>query len=192
MNKDACDRPFPQGGWQLVHAIGATLPRGAKTTAVGVTAISAGTGAVHSILMTVEGFVLFDAAYDGKITVNRAVPPFDSPAFARGLMNDIQFIFFPPNGELIRRGIADDGAHVCRYLASDGTVIDVILGPGKGWKIEAYKDGRVIRSVQAWSGKSVSDKEAHPIARRMTLSATRPRNYTLTFRLIEAKQITEQ
>lgn len=191
VNKDACHRPFPKGDWQFVHAIGGTLPGGAKTTAIGVTAISAEAGTAHCVLMTVEGFVLFDAVYDGEMTVNRAVPPFDSPAFARGLMNDIQFIFFPPSGELIQRGTADDGAHVCRYLESDGTLVDVITGPGRRWKIEAYKNGRAVRSVRAWYGEAGSDKKEPPIPRRMALFANRPRKYTLTFRLIEAEPITE-
>ena len=38
---------------------------------------------IASALMTVEGFVLFSGRYDGKLTVDRAIEPFDRPGFER-------------------------------------------------------------------------------------------------------------
>ncbi|MDZ7699016.1 MAG: hypothetical protein U5R49_19510 [Deltaproteobacteria bacterium] len=187
-----CQTPFPNGDWQFVHAIEGTLPGGGNASAIGVTTLSAGSKTAHCILMTVEGFVLFDALFDGEITVNRAVPPFDKRSFAQGLLADIRFIFFPPEGKLIQKGTADDAAFVCRYRKNDGAIVDVMIPPQGGWEIHQYREGQRVRSVQAKFGKHDSDESEGTFPRQMTLSATRPRHYTLTFKLIEAKPITGQ
>ncbi len=60
--------------------------------------------------MTIEGFVLFDAEAGETLTVHRAVPPFDAPAFAAALAEDIRLAFFSPGGEPAAWGEGEEGA----------------------------------------------------------------------------------
>lgn len=182
-----CSSPFPRGRWQFVHAIQGNLPHGMKTSAIGVTEISSRTRAAHCILMTAEGFVLFDGVLDEEITINRAVRPFDSPAFAQGLMDDIKSVFFPPQGQLTQTGTLKNSAQVCRYKQQDGTVVDVIMPLNGGWEIRHYRQNRLIRSVHAYPEKGSPGETREPISPRITLTAHRPTPYTLNFRCIRAE-----
>ena len=75
--------------------------------------------------MTIEGFVLFDAEAGKTLTVHRAVPPFDKPAFAAGLAADIRLAFFAPGGEPAVWGRGEEGARICRYELPDGRMEEV-------------------------------------------------------------------
>ncbi|MGM0426608.1 MAG: hypothetical protein ACQEQ7_05175 [Thermodesulfobacteriota bacterium] len=191
-NRYGCHSPFPHGEWQFVHAIEGTLPHDMKTSAMGITEISSREKTVRCVLMTVEGFVLFDGVWDQEIKVNRAVQPFDSPAFAAGLMNDIRSIFFPPKGKLAQTGRQENGAHVCRYRQEDKTVVDVITGLNGEWMIHHYKDNRLIRSVHAYPGEKPVEEIKERIPPRITLSTDRPVAYTLNFRLIQAEPVKDR
>lgn len=187
-----CSSPFPRGRWQFVHAIQGSLPHGMKTSAIGVTEISSCTRAAHCILMTVEGFVLFDGVLDEGITINRAVRPFDSPAFAQGLMDDIKSVFFPPQGQLTQTGTLKNGAQVCRYKQQDGTLVDVIMPLNGGWEIRHYRQNGLIRSVHAYAGERPFEEKNQHIPARITLSRDRPTPYTLNFRLLRAEHMGER
>jgi len=63
-----CREMFPQGRWQMHHAIQATVPGGGKTILTGVTVLSSQDRTIDSALMTVEGFVLFKGRYDGTLS----------------------------------------------------------------------------------------------------------------------------
>ena len=86
----ACRGPFPDGDWQLLHSIEATLPGGKKGFLMGLTIISSSNRTARCVIMTLEGFVVFDALYDKQITVKRAIAPFDSEVFA----GSFQVVFF--------------------------------------------------------------------------------------------------
>ncbi len=82
------------------------MPGGGSFVSMGVTVISSRLRTNRSVIMTFEGFVVFDGEYDGRLIVHRALPPFDSPHFAEGLMEDIRLIFFEPQGPVIGAGDA--------------------------------------------------------------------------------------
>ena len=97
---------------------------------LGLTVMSSPAAERRSVLMTLEGFVVFDGEYDGRLTVHRALPPFDSPHFADGLMEDIRLVFFEPEGPVVARGTLRTGGPVRRYRLPDGGTVDVELLPG--------------------------------------------------------------
>ena len=122
----ACRGPFPNGDWQLLHSIEATLPGGKKGFLMGLTVISSSNRTAQVVIMTFEGFVVFDALYDKQITVKRAIAPFDSEGFANGLIEDINLMFFKPTGPVMASGFLKSGAAVCRYQKPDGSIVDII------------------------------------------------------------------
>ena len=180
----ACQGAFPKGKWQFAHAIGASLPGGGETRLMGVTEISPNSGRIHAVMMTIEGLVLFDALFDGKITINRGVAPFDSQAFAGGLMDDIRLIFFEPEGAAVDAGLIRDGLQVCRYRVSEDTVVDVMVRPHGMLEIRKYANGRLMRKVEI--------QQNHvPVPEKVVLTAYEPARYSLNMRLISADQIKE-
>jgi hypothetical protein len=184
-----CRIPFPDRACQFVHSIRAAMPGGHKAVMIGVTALSPETGIIECVMMTVEGLVLFDARYDGQITIHRAVPPFDSMDFARGLIDDIKLIFFPPDGPLIASGIADDGAFVCRYRTDRDMTVDIVIHKDHGWEIRQYDhDSRLIRSLKTDSGGRGSAGRQGPVPGRLELTVLGPSEYMLTLDLIEARE----
>ena len=184
-----CTSPFPDRAWNLVHSIHAALPNGGNAVMLGVTAIDPKTGIIECVIMTVEGLVLFDARYDRQIVIHRAIPPFDATGFARGLINDIKLIFFPPDGSLIASGISDDGSFVCRYKTTSGMIVDIITHKDHPWKIRQYDhDFRLIRSLKTYPDSEGSTEKRHAIPGRLELTAYGPSQYSLTLKLIEARE----
>ena len=174
-----CNDAFPQGKWQLAHAIRATLPNGGKAQLLGVTEISSDPEQIHAVMMTIEGLVLFDGLEDGRLTMKRGVAPFDSRAFAKGLMEDIRLIFIKPAGNPIV-GLTEDGFPVCRYRVSDKAMVDVMVGSHGRLEILKYENERLIRRVT---------RESNPLPEKITLTAYGPARYGLNLRLISAEQI---
>jgi hypothetical protein len=141
---------FPEGEWQFLHSIKAELPSGGSFTALGLTVLSSRYRTNRSVIMTIEGFVVFDGEYDRRLIVHRALPPFDSPHFASGLMNDIRLAFFEPEGPVIGWGLLENGSSVCRHEAPDGGFIDVEGRRDGTWGLMRYDhEERLIRSVRA-------------------------------------------
>jgi len=185
-----CRQIFPQGSWQFLHAIEATMPGGKKGTLMGVTIISSHDKTVQSVILTIEGMVLFDARYNQKLVINRAVPPFDSQSFAQGLMQDIRLIFFEPRGPLIDSGILENQAAVCRYQNPDGQIVDILHRTNDSWGIRLYtKSLRLNRTVDIFFNKQRADPNHSGIPERFELRAHGYPGYTLVMRLLEAISI---
>jgi len=180
----ACENVFPDGKWQFAHDIEANLPGGRDARLIGVTEVSNHPKRIHAVMMTIEGLVLFDALEDDKLTINRSVAPFDSIGFAKGLMEDIRFIFLKPDGAPMGAGITENGFEVCRYRVSDDAVIDVMVRPDRMFEIRQYGNERLIRKVVA---------ELNPGSgpEKITFTAQEPAGYRLNLRLISAEQITD-
>ena len=125
--QQSCESIFFKGQYQFVHSIVFQMAQGHSATVIGVTVLDGAT--LKTGLMGVEGFVLFEAVLNGQkqLKVSRALPPFDTPEFASGLMSDVQIIFHAPTDTNPRIGKLADGASVCRYLADKDQIIDVIL-----------------------------------------------------------------
>ncbi len=178
----ACEKAFLKGKWQFVHEITVTLPVGHEARMIGVTRLSASGKTVHAVMMTIEGLVLFDGFFDGQLTVNRGVAPFDTAGFAQGLMDDIRFIFFKPDGKPATAGMTDNGFNVCRYPVTENTVVDLVLHSNGKLEIRKYENEKLTRKV-------VSQQETVP--KKVFFTAYAPVDYRLDLRLISAEKISE-
>jgi len=182
----ACRGPFPDGDWQLLHSIEATLPGGKKGYLMGLTIISSSNRTARCVIMTLEGFVVFNALYDKQITIERAIAPFDSEAFASGLIADINLIFFKPDGSILTSGFLKSGAAVCRYQKPDGRMVDIINQGEHNWEIRQYlPDNRLARTV-SMSAKEPDLADRKGISDKIELKAHGSPGYALVMDLVEA------
>ena len=183
----ACPGLYPSGQWQLWHTIEAELPGEKKGFLMGLTRLSSGKRSARCVIMTLEGFVVFDAAYDGTVRVERALAPFDNEAFARGLMADVHLIFFKPSSDDAQSGITLDGAAVCRYALPDGSVIDVIRPDKDQWETRFYSPShRLQRVVKHVSSENPARETPAGMADRIELTAFGTPGYKLVLDLVEA------
>jgi hypothetical protein len=190
--EQVCGGPFPDGEWQLLHSIEATLPGGKKGFLMGLTVISSTKRTARCVIMTLEGFVVFDAVYDKKISINRAIAPFDSEDFADGLMADIDLIFFKPAGTIMTSGILKNGAAVCRYQKPDGRLVDIISRAAHNWEIRQYlPDYRLVRTVKCISAGEPGSAGRKGIADKIELKAHGSPGYALAMELVEAIPVTK-
>ena len=175
--ENRCRSIYPQGRWQLVHTINARLHRGRQAILTGVTVLSSADASIHCVLMTLEGFVLFEAVDNGEVSVKRAFGPFDNPAFAKGVMGDIRLIFFAPEGEMQSAGNFTEDAEGCRYRTDDSRFVDVIGAADGSWRIQQYDPLKTV-VVDAVDQSGFSPK--------LTLEAGGKASYTLVMSLVEA------
>lgn len=182
--------PFLTGRWRLVHSIEADLPGGHRTALMGVTESDAVRGSVHAVMMSLEGVVLFDGIYDGqRLSVARAVPPFDRPSFARGMIDDITLMLFAPRGDSPRCGSLPGGRSACRFVATasshpgDPVTIDVVMRQS-GWEVRRYasgdRPGRLV-TIPLFPG--------HPLPQRVEIRAPGPGGYRLQLSLVESEPV---
>ncbi len=154
------------------------MPGGKKAVMMGISDISPESGTVHCIMMSIEGLVLFDAVHDREITVNRAVPPFDSNNFAEGLMDDIKLLFFRPDTRHSETGILENGTRVCRHTSEPGVTIDVICHEDNTWTIRKYLKQKPVRTIRA---SGMHDK----IPGKLELEAHGLAGYSLVLKLVQ-------
>jgi hypothetical protein len=133
-------------------------------------------------LLTPEGFVLFDAERWIKgISVRRAVAPFDSPAFASGLMEDVAFLFLPPTTKPTTWGKETDGTMICQWEEPDNLHTEITGSMDSGWRIlRRDKYGGVIKEAV------LRGPFLNGLASRMELRASKPAPYRLRMTLIQA------
>jgi hypothetical protein len=133
-------------------------------------------------LLTPEGFILFDAELrEGGIAVRKAVAPFDSPAFARGLMEDVTLLFLPPQVRPTTWGKETDGTRICRWEGPDGSRTEVRGSMDRGWRIlRRDNQGEVTREV------SLSGPFVQGLASHVELRASKPASYILRMTLLQA------
>ncbi len=177
---------FPEGTWQFLHSIRAEMPGGRNFAMMGLTVVSSRLQTRRSVIMTLEGFVIFDGEYDRGVTVHRALPPFDSPHFAGGLLQDIRLIFFEPEGPVIAFGELENGSVVQRHRAPDGSTVDVETLPDRDWRIRQYSPAqRLTRTVSALHARG--GHSGFPVT--IELTACGGQTYRLVMTLLEAVQI---
>ena len=183
--KPDCAPLFPQGSYQFVHLIEFSMPGGNHGTAMGVT-VTGGNG-IESALMTVEGFVLFAASFSDTLTISRAVPPFDKPGFASGMMQDIQAIFLHPKGKAIT-GNLPNSTLVCRMTDNSGQITDILSTTDHCRQRNIYSPARqLLRTI---SGHDCTvDLEGSLIPRTLELTSWEMGGYTLQMTLISAENI---
>ncbi len=175
-----CAAVYPQGKWQFVHAIEFSMADGRSSSVVGVTVVDG--NKLNCALMTIEGFTLFEARLTERLEVDRAVPPFDNPAFATGLMEDVRALFVHPEVSEVHYGRLGDGAESCRMTGTDGEVTDVLPLENGCWQIRTYDAGQLIRTIIARSCRSV---DSTVIPAELELTVPGPAGYILKMTLID-------
>jgi len=190
--RDAVGRIFPSGDWQFSHAIKATVPGGKTSEMVGVSVLSGAENSIRCALMTLEGFVLFSGRFDRKLIVERAVPPFDRPGFAEGLMRDLSLLFFAPKAPVVSRGRLPDGTRVARFRSKERVTTDLVLREDQTWAIYEYSSGsKLMRSVEARNISPIEGDAKNLIAKNIVLKRPGLLGYKLDMRLVEAIRISE-
>ncbi len=183
--KKVCASVYPAGRWQFIHSIEFSMADGPGSTVVGVTVL--GEDKIRSVLMTIEGFTLFEALYQSELEVFRAVPPFDKPEFAAGLMNDVQAIFLRPPENTIQYGTLANGVACCRVRGVGGAVTDVLPFGNGCWQINTYNiDMTRTRTIIA---RSCSNSGSDRIPGELELTAPGANGYTLKMTLISAEKL---
>lgn len=187
VSMDRCTRIYPHGHWQFLHAIEADLPNGRRQTLMGLSQVSSEKRTGQFVMMTLEGLVLFEAHLNGELDIKRAVPPFDRPGMAAGIIEDLRLIFFSPGTAPIRTGTATDGATVCRFALPDGGTQDIVVSNEGAWSLDRYNSrGSMVRSVQPLGDPGLT---GNGMAREILLEAPGPVGYRLKISLIEAKPL---
>jgi hypothetical protein len=162
------------------------MPGGMNFVMMGLTVMSSPLRTSRSMIMTFEGFVIFDGEYDQHLIVHRALPPFDSPHFAEGLMDDIRLIFFEPDGPVVAFGKLANGSTVCRHAISGGSIVDIELQPDSAWELRRYSPGqRLTRTIRALPGA----RRSSGFPERIELTASGDQTYKLAMTLLEAVHI---
>ncbi len=175
-----CYTVFPAGPWESVHRIEATI-RGGSSSLLGVTKGEPSEHRLQTVLLTPEGFVLFDAELqEGRIAVRKAVAPFDSPAFARGLMEDVSLLFLPPQVKPTTWRKETDGTMICNWEERDEPHMEIRGSTDGGWRIlRRDKKGKVLKKV-VLNGPFVNG-----LASRVDLRAFKPASYRLRLTLVQ-------
>jgi hypothetical protein len=180
---EQCRALFPRGQWHATYVVEAHMPLGNEGSFIGAVATESGRASFRSVLMTQEGFVLFDARYRaGQVEVLRILPPLDPERFGRSMTGDIRLTSFEPGGTLVGVGRSEDGRATCRWQDGKTTVDVELLGPGRA-KLRRYDDGDLGREAE------LDDIDAHGFAKRATLRTTGMVGYSLSLSLIEAESL---
>jgi hypothetical protein len=185
-----CSAIFPPENWQFVHSLNFSRADGRGTTVIGVTTLTENN--LHTALLTVEGLTLFEADFfrDGEFEVHRAVPPFDNPNFAKGMMNDIRTIFRPPAGSLTF-GSTTASQAVCRYTDNDGWITDVLPDfddyRGDCWRIRRYSAEQDMKL--AVTATSCLDTMSTFIPEHLELRSYGIAGYTIKMKLLSADRL---
>ncbi len=176
-----CHAIFPAEPWESVHKIEATFG-GGSSSLIGITKGEPSERRLQSVLLTPEGFILFDAERRvNGISVRRAVAPFDSPAFARGLIEDVSFLFLPPPAKPTTWGKETDGTMICKWEDPDNSHTEITGSMDNGWRIlRRDKYGEVTKEVV------LNGPFLNGLASRMEFRTFKPAPYKLRMTLIQA------
>jgi len=175
-----CYSVFPREPWESVHRLEARI-RGGAFAALGVTKGEPSQRRLQSILLTPEGFILFDAERrESGTVVKKAVVPFDSPAFASGLMEDVALLFLPPPMKPGTWGKESDGTMICKWEAPDESQPEITGSMERDWRIlRRSKEGKVIKEI-ILKGPFVNG-----LASRIELRSFKPAPYRLRMTLVQ-------
>lgn len=190
--RDAVSQIYPSGAWQFSHTIRAAAPGGNTIEMVGVSVLSSTNRSIRCVLMTLEGLVLFSGRFDGNLTVERAMSPFDRPGFPEGLMSDLILLYFTPEAPVASHGRFPDGAKVIRFCSKEKTVTDLVLRKDQTWAIYEYSSGsKLVRSIEARNSTPIDGDEKGLSAKNIVLQRLGLFGYRLDMRLVEAVKLDE-
>ena len=175
---EGCFAMFPAAPWECIHKIDAVIAKGVSSSLLGVTKGDPVGRNLHTVLLSPEGFIVFEAEQrEDAMSVLKAVAPFDSGAFARGLMEDVSLLFFPPQGRPSKWGRRADGAILCQWESPDGSRREITLS--------------MVRKISLRDSHGDLIKEAllrapfvEGLASQMELRAYKPAPYRLMMTLL--------
>jgi hypothetical protein len=175
-----CHVIFPAEPWESVHKIEVTFGEGSFFL-IGITKGEPSERRLQSLLLTPEGFILFDAERGIKgISVRRAVAPFDSPAFAQGLIEDVTLLFLLPAGKPTTWGKETNGKVICKWENPDNST-EITGSMDRSWRIlRRDKYGKVTKEIL------LSGPFLNGLASQIEYRAFKPARYRLNMTLIQA------
>lgn len=181
--KFECPSPFLREKTRLIHAIEVHAAGQPQTVMMGVTLADPAFRSLSCALMSAEGMVLLEASLNSDgLRISRALPPFAEGDFIRKMMEDIELIFFAPQGDPVQKGVFSGGEPVCRWHSRLSGWIDASAGRDGSIVIRNYaENGGLRRSVQL-------DVAAHPYA-IIELHAFERIPYSLVMTLIESEAV---
>ena len=185
---------FPADSFQFVHAIELTMPGSHSGMLMGVVNIHPRHRALQCVIMTLEGLVLFEADHTSEaFIIHRAIPPFDNQTLARGLVSDIELIFFRPRGRLDAWGKCENHNRILRFSDPDGGTIDILISPDRTIWTQNVRSGshRIKRCVKYKFPKAAINSQAPVFPKSIILTAAFPSRYTLTMTLTDANLISD-
>ncbi|MCL2458751.1 MAG: hypothetical protein FWF31_07895 [Desulfobulbus sp.] len=189
---DRCAAFFPKGRWQMVHAINFRLADGRSGNALGVTVLDG--RSLSCAMMTVEGLTLFESRSPdhGAVEVLRALPPFNSQAFAEGLVADVRTLFHLPAGTASVGHLAD-GRGLCRF-AGGPEVTDVLPGTDGCFTLSTYSRPSASADNLPVRTRTVVGRDCSPVgeslmARYLILTGHGSIGYTLQLHLLSAEPL---
>jgi hypothetical protein len=176
-----CYAIFPAGPWESVHRIEATIRGGGFSSLLGVTRGEPSERRLQSLLLTPEGFILFDAERrDSGIAVRKAVAPFDSSAFAKGLMEDVSLLFLPPQVKPRAWGKQTDGTMICSWEEPDESHTEITGSMESGWRILRRDKYREVIKEVVLKGPFINGLASH-----VELRTSEPVSYRLRMTLVQ-------
>ena len=175
---ERCVQLFPSEPWECVHKIDAVIQEEMSSSLLGITKGDPAGRNLHTVLLTPEGFILFEAEqHEDTISVLKAVAPFDSPPFARGLMEDVNLLFFPPQGGPSKWGMTADGATLCLWESPDGSRREIAVSTAL--KISLWdRHGDLVREAL------LKAPFVKGLASRVELQVYKPASYRLKMTLL--------
>ena len=185
---------FPTDPFQFVHAIELTMPGSHSAMLMGVVNIHPRPRAIHCVIMTLEGLVLFEADHTSEaFTIHRAIPPFDSQTLARGLVSDIELIFFKPQGRLAAWGKLENKNTILRFSEPESKTIDITISPDRTvWtqnvRTHSHRIKRCVKYLFS-QPPTATNSQVFIFPKSITLTAAFPSRYTLTMTLTDANLI---
>ena len=114
------------------------------------------------------------------MAVRKAVAPFDSPAFAGGLMEDVTLLFLPPQGKPTGWGKETDGTMICNWEGPDDSDTEITGSMESGWRILRRDKYREVIKEVVLKGPFVNGLASH-----VELRASEPASYTLRMTLVQ-------
>lgn len=142
-NGMVCPTVFPEKAFRAVHRIEMESARIGKSIFIGAVKCEPDKDALHAVLMSIEGMVLFEAEVKkGDLRIINAVSPLNDPAFARGLMADVSFLLLKPAGTPIETGTDEEGMAACRWTTANGGVFEQTLMRNGAIRIRIYNSAK--------------------------------------------------
>jgi hypothetical protein len=176
-----CPGLFPSKSFWVVHQIDMKSVRIGEGVFIGAAKVEPLKAALHTVLMNVEGMVLFEAEYEnGDIKIISAFPPLNDPAFARGLMADVLFALLKPACGPVEQGVDEQGLTACRWAAEADAIFETALLPDGVVRMRLFGGDRLVVKEALTSPPYDLGMPA-----RISLRAFHPSYYTIELTLIE-------